>query len=42
MTKKMPEQYVKKILEAQVYDVAIETLVDEAGFLSQRYKNRML
>ncbi len=42
MAEKMPEKYVKKILEAQVYDVAIETPVDEAGFLSQRYHNRIL
>ncbi|MCF7981890.1 MAG: threonine ammonia-lyase, biosynthetic [Pseudomonadales bacterium] len=38
----MPQQYVKKILQARVYDVAIETPVDEARFLSERYNNRIL
>ncbi|MCB1663773.1 MAG: threonine ammonia-lyase, biosynthetic [Pseudomonadales bacterium] len=38
----MPQQYVKKILEARVYDVAIETPIDEARFLSERYHNRIL
>jgi len=38
----MPSKYIKKILEARVYDVAIETPIDEARFLSQRYGNRIL
>jgi len=38
----MPQKYVKKILEANVYDVAIETPVDKAGFLSQRLGNHVL
>ena len=38
----MPHRYIKKILEAKVYDVAIETPVDEARFLSQRYNNNIL
>lgn len=38
----MPQKYIKKILEAKVYDVAIETPVDEARFLSERYSNRIL
>lgn len=38
----MPQKYIKKILEARVYDVAIETPVDEARFLSERYSNRIL
>lgn len=38
----MLETYVKKILKARVYDVAIETPVDEAGVLSERLGNRIL
>lgn len=38
----MSQEYVKKILAARVYDVAIETPLDEARFLSQRYQNRIL
>ncbi len=38
----MPHKYIKKILEAPVYDVAIETPVDEAHFLSKRYNNNIL
>ncbi len=38
----MPHRYIRKILEARVYDVAIETPIDEAHFLSQRLDNRVL
>ncbi len=38
----MPQKYIKKILEANVYDVAIETPVDEARFLSERLGNKVL
>ena len=38
----MPSKYIKKILDAKVYDVAIETPIDEAIFLSKRIKNRVL
>ncbi len=38
----MPERYIKKILEAKVYDVAIETPIDEARQLSARIGNRVL
>lgn len=38
----MLETYVKKILRARVYDVAIESPLDEARSLSRRLKNRIL
>lgn len=38
----MPQRYIKKILEARVYDVAIETPIDEARQLSARLGNRVL
>lgn len=38
----MLETYVKKILKARVYDVAIETPVDEMSTLSERFGNRIL
>lgn len=38
----MLENYVKKILKARVYDVAIETPVDEMPILSERFGNRIL
>ncbi len=38
----MTSEYIKKILGAQVYDVAIETPISEAGFLSKRIKNKVL
>ncbi len=38
----MLEGYVKKILRARVYDVAIESPLDEARGLSRRLKNRVL
>ena len=38
----MLHEYVKKILCARVYDVAIETPIDEARQLSKRFENRIL
>ncbi|OPX54328.1 L-threonine ammonia-lyase [Oceanospirillum multiglobuliferum] len=38
----MLERYVKRILQAQVYDVAIETPMSEARFLSKRMNNTIL
>ncbi len=38
----MPHRYIKKILEARVYDVAVETPLDEARGLSERLQNRIL
>ncbi|MFW1678051.1 threonine ammonia-lyase, biosynthetic [Pontibacter sp. JAM-7] len=38
----MPHRYIKKILEARVYDVAVETPLDEARGLSERLHNRVL
>ena len=38
----MPQKYIKKILAARVYDVAIETPVDEAPQLSNRLNNTVL
>jgi threonine dehydratase len=38
----MPETYIKKILGARVYDVAIETPVDHARLLSKRLDNHIL
>ena len=38
----MAHKYIKKILEARVYDVAIETPLDEAPALSARLGNRIL
>ncbi len=35
----MLNNYIKKILDATVYDVAIETQLDAATFLSQRFEN---
>ncbi len=37
----MPESYIKRILDARVYDVARETPVDEALLLSARFNNRI-
>jgi threonine dehydratase len=34
--------YIKEILKAPVYDVAIDTPVDTMNFLSQRFKNKIL
>ena len=38
----MPQSYIKRILNARVYDVARETPIDEARLLSQRLGNRIL
>jgi threonine dehydratase len=38
----MLHEYVKKILCARVYDVAVETPLDDARFLSKRFDNRIL
>jgi threonine dehydratase len=38
----MPQSYIKKILSARVYDVAIETPIDETPLLSKRFNNRIL
>jgi len=37
----MPQSYIKHILEANVYDVAIETPLQKARFLSQRLDNQV-
>ncbi|MCK5880237.1 MAG: threonine ammonia-lyase, biosynthetic [Sinobacterium sp.] len=38
----MPQSYIKKILDANVYDVAIETPLQKARFLSERFNNDIL
>ena len=38
----MPKSYIKRILDARVYDVAIESPIDEAPQLSARFGNRIL
>lgn len=38
----MPQSYIRKILAARVYDVAVETPIDEAPLLSARFDNRIL
>ncbi|EAT11298.1 threonine ammonia-lyase, biosynthetic [Bermanella marisrubri] len=38
----MAENYIKRILEANVYDVAVETPLSEAKFLSNRLGNNIL
>ena len=38
----MPQSYIRKILEARVYDVAIETPIHSAPFLSKRLNNEIL
>ncbi|MEH6557842.1 MAG: threonine ammonia-lyase, biosynthetic [Oceanicoccus sp.] len=38
----MPQSYIKKILSARVYDVAIESPVDPAPLLSKRFNNHIL
>lgn len=37
----MPHYYIKKILEANVYDIAVETPIHEAPFLSKRLNNQV-
>lgn len=38
----MPESYIKRILNARIYDLAIETPLDYAPLLSQRTGNKVL
>ncbi|MBT8439388.1 MAG: pyridoxal-phosphate dependent enzyme, partial [Gammaproteobacteria bacterium] len=38
----MPLNYVKKILQAKVYDLAVETPLDPAVRLSKRFENNIL
>lgn len=38
----MPESYIKRILNARIYDLAVETPLDDARSLSQRLDNRVL
>jgi len=38
----MPHRYIKKILDAKVYDLAIESPIDQAHQLSRRLDNRVL
>jgi threonine dehydratase len=38
----MPQRYIKKILDARVYDVAIETPIDHIPILSKRFNNEIL
>ena len=38
----MPQNYIKKILNADIYDLVVKTPVDEAPLLSQRLQNRVL
>lgn len=38
----MPQSYIKRILDARVYDVAIESPIDDARLLSTRLDNRIL
>ncbi|MBI9072435.1 MAG: threonine ammonia-lyase, biosynthetic [Melioribacteraceae bacterium] len=38
----MPANYIKSILDARVYDVAIETPIDNMTFLSKALKNKIL
>jgi threonine dehydratase len=38
----MPESYIKRILNARIYDLAVETPLDEARLLSLRTGNKVL
>lgn len=38
----MPHSYIKRILDARIYDVAVETPLDEAPVLSKRFNNTIL
>src|SRR5690606_40926900 len=38
----MPESYIKRILNARIYDLAVETPLDKANILSQRTGNHVL
>lgn len=38
----MPQSYIKRILDARIYDLAIETPLDEVPLISARTNNRVL
>lgn len=38
----MPDSYIKRILNARIYDLAVETPLDEARLLSKRTGNKVL
>lgn len=38
----MPQSYIKRILDARIYDLAVETPIDSAPLLSARTKNDVL
>ena len=38
----MPQNYIQKIADAQIYDLVVETPVDQAPLLSQRLGNKVL
>ncbi len=38
----MPHTYIKRILDARIYDVAVETPLDQARLLSRRFDNNIL
>ncbi len=38
----MPQTYIKRILDARIYDLAIETPLDRARLMSQRLNNNVL
>ena len=38
----MPQSYIKRILDARIYDVAVETPLDYARFLSKRVDNTVM
>lgn len=38
----MPQSYIKRILDARIYDLAIETPLDEVPLISARSKNKVL
>ena len=38
----MPESYIKRILDARIYDLAVETPIDEMPQLSRRFDNQVL
>ncbi len=38
----MPQSYIKRILNARIYDLAVETPLETAGLISARIKNKVL
>jgi L-threonine ammonia-lyase (EC 4.3.1.19) len=38
----MPQSYIKRILNARIYDLAVETPLDEAPLISERTQNKVL